>query len=87
MVILMRKVLVAVVAALCLTGGDVRARRSCVPAAQCCRICDNGKACGNSCIHAAFSCHKEHGCACNRSEVCEQLKRDLVARTDGSRRI
>jgi hypothetical protein len=42
----------------------------CVPAERCCRICEEGKACGDSCIRKTFNCHKGHGCACNQSEVC-----------------
>ena len=37
----------------------------------CCKICTKGKACGNSCIHQSYTCHKGRGCACNASEVCE----------------
>jgi hypothetical protein len=46
------------------------AAATCVPADQCCMICDKGQACGNSCISRAKTCHKGRGCACNRSEVC-----------------
>jgi hypothetical protein len=42
----------------------------CIPAAQCCMICDEGKSCGNSCISRAKTCHKGRGCSCNASEVC-----------------
>jgi hypothetical protein len=42
----------------------------CIPADQCCAICDTGKACGNSCISRAKQCHKGRGCACDASEVC-----------------
>jgi hypothetical protein len=43
---------------------------TCVPAAQCCKVCDKGYACGNSCISRAKQCHKGRGCACNAGEVC-----------------
>src|SRR5438093_3023585 len=36
-----------------------------VTAPACCRICTRGKACGNSCINAAYQCHQPSGCACN----------------------
>lgn len=49
-------------------GAEVAA--SCIPADQCCRFCDDGKACGNSCINRRLSCHKGRGCACNVDEVC-----------------
>ena len=35
----------------------------------CCRICDVGKACGNSCIAREFECRVGTGCACNASSV------------------
>jgi hypothetical protein len=44
---------------------------NCIPADQCCKICDRGKACGNTCISRSYNCHKGRGCACNASEVCE----------------
>jgi hypothetical protein len=44
---------------------------ACIPADQCCKICDRGRACGNSCIHATYRCHKGRGCACNAEEVCQ----------------
>ncbi len=31
----------------------------------CCKICRKGKACGDSCISANYTCHKGSGCACN----------------------
>jgi hypothetical protein len=43
---------------------------SCTPASECCKICDKGQACGNSCISRNYTCHKGRGCACNSSEVC-----------------
>lgn len=45
--------------------------QSCIPADQCCKICDTGKACGNSCISRKYNCHKGRGCACNADEICE----------------
>ena len=45
---------------------------SCIPREQCCMICDEGKACGNSCISRAKNCHKGRGCSCNASEVCAE---------------
>ena len=43
---------------------------SCIPASKCCKICNKGKACGNSCISRSYNCHKGRGCACDSSEVC-----------------
>jgi hypothetical protein len=37
---------------------------------DCCKVCDVGKACGNSCISRSYTCHKGRGCACNASQVC-----------------
>jgi len=31
----------------------------------CCKRCNKGKACGNSCISKSYTCHKGQGCACN----------------------
>jgi hypothetical protein len=33
--------------------------------AGCCRICTQGKACGNSCISREKQCHQPPGCACD----------------------
>ncbi|HSW94627.1 MAG TPA: hypothetical protein VLI88_00555 [Patescibacteria group bacterium] len=33
--------------------------------AACCKICDVGKACGDSCIARNLTCHKGIGCACD----------------------
>jgi endonuclease YncB( thermonuclease family) len=34
-------------------------------AGTCCKVCRTGKACGNSCISQAKTCHKPPGCACD----------------------
>lgn len=34
-------------------------------AQACCKICKNGKACGNSCINRSYNCTKPPGCACD----------------------
>lgn len=44
---------------------------SCIPAQQCCKRCDKGKACGNTCISRSKNCHKGRGCACDAEEICE----------------
>jgi len=31
----------------------------------CCKICKDGKACGDSCISRSDTCHKGQGCACD----------------------
>lgn len=43
---------------------------NCRPRSECCKVCSKGKACGNSCISASYTCHKGRGCACNASEIC-----------------
>jgi hypothetical protein len=43
---------------------------ACVPASKCCKVCDAGKACGNSCISRSKNCHKGRGCACEAEELC-----------------
>lgn len=45
---------------------------TCIPAEKCCRVCDAGQACGNSCISRSKQCHKGRGCACNAAEICAQ---------------
>jgi hypothetical protein len=37
---------------------------------DCCRICDVGQACGDSCISAEFACTAPRGCACSAQDVC-----------------
>jgi hypothetical protein len=43
---------------------------SCVPRALCCKMCEDGKACGNACISRSKSCHKGSGCACDAHDIC-----------------
>ena len=31
----------------------------------CCKVCKEGKACGDSCISKTSTCNKGRGCACN----------------------
>ena len=33
----------------------------------CCKTCQKGKACGNSCINKSYTCTKPPGCACNKN--------------------
>ena len=33
--------------------------------AACCRVCIQGKACGDTCISRQDACHVGRGCACN----------------------
>ena len=33
--------------------------------AGCCKVCTRGKACGDTCINANYTCHVGPGCACN----------------------
>ena len=42
----------------------------CTPVNQCCKVCDKGQACGNSCISRAKTCHKGKGCACDAADIC-----------------
>ena len=50
--------------------GAPPAKGSCIPAEQCCKVCDAGQACGDSCISRKKTCHKGRGCACNAAEIC-----------------
>ena len=43
----------------------------CTPREQCCRVCNRGRACGDSCISRDRQCHVGRGCACDASEVCD----------------
>ena len=42
----------------------------CIPAAQCCKVCDASQACGDSCIANDLNCSQPDGCACEEWEVC-----------------
>ena len=42
----------------------------CIPRSQCCRICSQSQACGDSCISVSYTCRKGRGCACDAWEVC-----------------
>ena len=37
------------------------------PVRNCCKYCDKGKACGDTCISRSKTCHTPPGCACNAS--------------------
>lgn len=32
---------------------------------ECCKVCKKGKACGDTCINASYTCHEGPGCACD----------------------
>ena len=49
---------------------DDRPKRNCRERSSCCKVCGEGKACGNSCIRADYNCRKGGGCSCNASEIC-----------------
>lgn len=36
---------------------------------DCCKVCDEGKACGDSCISESYTCHQDPGCACDKSDL------------------
>lgn len=44
----------------------------CTPRSECCRVCDKGKACGDSCISRKLTCRKDDGCACDAADVCRE---------------
>lgn len=44
---------------------------ACTPRESCCKVCQKGQACGNSCISRDKSCHQPPGCACDSVDVCE----------------
>jgi hypothetical protein len=53
----MKRLLFALFLALSLTG--------CGEDDGCCKYCDEGKACGDTCISRSSTCHEGSGCACN----------------------
>lgn len=42
----------------------------CRPRSGCCRLCKEGKACGDSCLSRNRECRNRAGCACDAEEVC-----------------
>ena len=59
-------ILFFIIAASCLFTNDINARNKIYPTkSYCCKVCDKGKACGNSCISRSYTCHKAPGCACD----------------------
>ena len=48
-----------------LEDDGVTARAPSLGANACCKICTRGKACGNSCINANYTCRQPPGCACD----------------------
>ncbi len=42
---------------------------------RCCKTCVVGKACGNTCIRADYTCHVGCGCACDRPTYFIELDR------------
>ena len=43
----------------------------CVAESDCCRVCDEGKACGDSCIDEGLECNTSRGCACDSFAICD----------------
>ena len=43
---------------------------ACTPAEDCCRVCESGKPCGDSCIDVSSECSAGEGCACAAADVC-----------------
>lgn len=39
---------------------------------QCCKVCKDGKACGDSCIASGSTCSQPGGCACNGATALEE---------------
>ncbi len=74
---IIRRVLTATIVVLCLIGSGQSAegeqqptQLECIPRAQCCKVCNKGQACGNTCISRKYNCTKGRGCACDAAEVC-----------------
>jgi hypothetical protein len=45
-------------------------RATCIPPSECCKACNQRRACGDGCISESTKCKKHHGCACNLEEMC-----------------
>ncbi|MCC6811724.1 MAG: hypothetical protein IT381_30110 [Deltaproteobacteria bacterium] len=45
--------------------------RPCTQRSACCKVCDKGNACGDSCVAEGNACSKARGCACDVEEVCK----------------
>lgn len=54
-----------------ISGSSLIAQTGPFQLAACCKICRTGKACGNSCISRAYTCHKPPGCACDGGLIPE----------------
>ena len=63
----------------CLTSAQATATVSNaeVPGRTCCKMCDKGFACGNTCIARQLSCSAESGCACNVDKCCKVCKKGV----------
>lgn len=52
---------------------------NCTEASSCCKTCDAGKACGDSCISATASCNTYGGCACDRNtNICDSSDYPII---------
>lgn len=63
----MRRLLIRAAVLLPLLAGSASSVSACKDstAPGCCRICREGKACGDTCIERSDTCHVGPGCACN----------------------
>jgi hypothetical protein len=49
-----------------LASGAIPAATGCSDSTgSCCKVCSQGKACGDTCIDANLTCQTSGGCACN----------------------
>lgn len=53
-----------------LWAGNATAQ-GCTPRDMCCKVCNRGQACGDTCISRNRSCRTAPGCACDRVDVCD----------------
>ncbi|MBO6938019.1 MAG: hypothetical protein JJ863_23820 [Deltaproteobacteria bacterium] len=47
------------------------AAQGCTPRHMCCKVCNRGQACGDTCISRERQCQTPPGCACDRVDVCD----------------
>ncbi len=78
----MGKLWMVLVAAVMLMGAGVstaEAKKACTPAADCCKVCDKGTPCGDTCLPAGKKCtlkakNCENGKACGDTCIAKTAK-------------
>jgi len=58
--------MIAIAAPMLAVSASVPVLQGCGGGDSCCKHCDAGKACGDTCIAATDTCHVGSGCACDK---------------------